>query len=107
MTSLVTRSRRGSTWIALAALAALAVGVGVWFLQWRGPRDHPFPGARVGEPSDSSIEQALRQIPAPVDSAALKSRWTEVVRGVDLAGLSRARRELFIRLANAERCTCG
>ena len=45
--------------------------------------------------------------PAVVDSAELKTRWHDEVRGVDLAGLDGARRELFVRYANAGMCTCG
>jgi hypothetical protein len=53
------------------------------------------------------IDRALAQIPALVDSAELKSRWQDEVRGVDVAALDPARREIFLRAANAQRCTCG
>ena len=101
-------SGRGrSAWVALAAVVVLGVGVGVAFRQWRAP-EGPKPAATAREePSDSTIEQALRQIPAPVDSAILKSRWVDEVRGVDASALSQERRELLLRFANAERCTCG
>src|SRR5204862_1231892 len=34
-------------------------------------------------------------------------RWTDDARGVDLSVLTPAKREIFLRFANAERCTCG
>src|SRR5207244_4091094 len=43
----------------------------------------------------------------PVDSAEIKSRWTEDLRGVDLSALTAPQREILVRHANAERCTCG
>ncbi len=42
-----------------------------------------------------------------IDSSAIKSAWHEQVRGADLSGLSASHREVFLRFANAERCTCG
>lgn len=56
------------------------------------------------EVEDSAIERALRL--ANIDSTS-KSRWVDELPGVDLAMLSPAKHELFLRFANAERCTCG
>lgn len=105
-------------WVALVALAILAAGLGV--AAWQSRPAHPpgFPSrttrpAPGAEPGAEVIEEALRQSPSvegaqtPVDSAAFKQRWLDEVRGVDLAGLDSARFELFLRFANAERCTCG
>jgi len=36
-----------------------------------------------------------------------KSRWRDDVPGADLDALPAARREIFIRLVNTRRCTCG
>jgi len=99
--------RGASAWIALGAAALLVAGLAAAIRHARSPRAPSRAAPAVGEPSDSTIEQALRQIPAAVDSAALKSRWVDEVRGVDVSALSPKRREIFLRFANAERCTCG
>ena len=95
------------SWIALVALAALVVGIGMAFRQWRPPRTAgtSVPGP-VDEPPERVIGEALERAPV-VDSTAFKQRWIEAVRGVDLAGLDPRRCDLFLRYANAERCTCG
>jgi hypothetical protein len=114
MNSLTPPSGRAH-WVALVALVTLAAGLGVAVWQSRPTHPPAFPprpavGAESGE---QVIDQALRQSPSvevaqtPVDSAAFKQRWLDEVRGVDLAGLDSARFELFLRFANAERCTCG
>ncbi len=101
-------------WIALAALAVLALGIGAAFRQWRiVPPAGPGVPAPAGEPTEQVIGQALEQTtpaagpPPPVDSTALKRRWLDEVRGIDVSGLDSLRRELFLRFANAQRCTCG
>lgn len=105
-------------WVALAALVILAVGIGVAVWQSRPVR---VPAARPTaegpttgvEPGEQVIEQALRQAPpdqgprTPIDSTAFKQRWLDEVRGVDVTGLDPTRLELFVRFANAQRCTCG
>ena len=93
--------------MALVALVAV-VAVGVW--QFGRPR--PPPRADLNPP-DETIAQALRQ--ARGDSAASsssgkaedKSRWMAEVKGFDVTDLSPVRREMFVRFANAQRCTCG
>ena len=116
-----------SRWVGLAAVLAIAGLIAAGLVLARRPR----PGEVV--PSDAAITQALQQaredtaaapgaVPAPraptrgdvaapragaSDSAAEKSRWVHFVKGFDVSDLSRERRELFVRFANAERCTCG
>jgi len=95
----------------LAALgAALLVTAGL-ALALRGSARMPLrsparPATPVIEPSDgeSTIQRALRL--AAIDSTK-KSAWVDSVAGVDLARLSTPKREVFLRFANAERCTCG
>lgn len=101
------------SWIALSALTVLALGIGVAFHQWGRTRS-PMPAVALpgAEPTEQVIGQALEQPmperpPAPVDSVALKQRWHDDVRGVDVSGLDSRRLGLFLRFANAERCTCG
>jgi hypothetical protein len=50
---------------------------------------------------------AAKQRPPDPGSSSAKHRWVEDVPGVDLADLDPAHREIFVRFANAERCTCG
>ncbi len=97
-------------WIGIAALVALVglIAAGAWLTG----RPRPRPVAAVS-PSDESITQALRQ--ARGDSAARpaagdtvdKSRWMPEVKGFDVSGLRPERRAMFVRFANAQRCTCG
>jgi hypothetical protein len=97
-------SRRASHLIGAAAVLALLVGVGVLASQWR-PHSTKLPLPAASDTSESVIGQALDQI--PVDSTAIKSEWRDDVRGIDVAQLDDRERELFVRFANAERCTCG
>jgi hypothetical protein len=41
------------------------------------------------------------------EGEAEKTRWRDDVPGADLEGWSPERREIFLRLANTRRCTCG
>ncbi len=91
-------------WIALAAFVALAAGVGIAWQRSRPSR--PAEPTAIGEPPGEAIDQAL-QLAAPVDSTAFKQRWLDEVRGVDVSDLDSGRLELFLRFANAGRCTCG
>ena len=100
-------------WIGVVAVLVLAIGVDVGVRQSRRPPDPapipappPMPaGLPDTMPGGDVVDQALQN--AGLDSAVIKSRWIEDVHGVDLAGLPPARREIFLRYANAERCTCG
>ena len=94
--------------IAFAVLAVLIVDVLFAIRQWRVPQFPVAPSPQAENDSlGDTIAEALRQIPAAIDSAELKSRWTDEVKGVDVSALSPQRREIFLRFANAERCTCG
>src|SRR5258705_4426037 len=103
---LVSHRRRMTLWIGLGAAVLLLAGlaVGVWQARPHKPASMP---TQFDEPDSDVVERALGQIPGAVDSAALKSRWMDEVKGVDVSGLTPARREIFVRFANAERCTCG
>lgn len=105
------RSRRTALWIGLLGVVALAAGLGVAFvhLMPRPVERAAAPDARrvpLGDdPGEEVIGEALSR--APVDSTAIKNRWVEEIPGADLADLPAERREVFVRFANAERCTCG
>jgi len=91
-------------WIAPLAIVALAAGLCAAWWNSRPPRPPAPPEVNL-DPADGVIHDALRQ--AGADSAAIKTRWVDEIPGFDLAGLDSARREIFVRFANAERCTCG
>jgi hypothetical protein len=104
-------------WIALAAIVALLAGLAAWYTLARPPRRET-PAAMTAPPATAApdvnlnpdervVQQALERAKTSDDSVAIKQRWVEEVRDVDLALLSAPRREIFVRFANAERCTCG
>jgi hypothetical protein len=121
MTGTPPQHTRGARLIALAALVVLAAGVVTAMTQWRAPRaatqrsEAAVPPAsetdegaveETGDVPDVAIEQALRQQPL-VESSPGKIRWVDAVPGIDDSDLGPRQREVFIRFANAERCTCG
>lgn len=64
--------------------------------------------ATAGPRVDAALPPGHPSIRAhPVDSTAIKHRWVDEVRGVDVAALDPDQRVLFVRLANARECTCG
>jgi hypothetical protein len=100
----------------LGALLALVL-IGLILAAWLLPRRRH--AGRGAEPGDAVVEQALRQAregsgsasssrtSSPTGNEEDKSRWVPEVKGFDYSDLNRDRRTLFIRFANAERCTCG
>jgi hypothetical protein len=102
-------------WVALVVLATLLAGVLVAVVQFR-PATQPPPAAPEAEdaanlpdsllnPGDEIIGRALG--PVAVDSTELKNRWMDEIAGVDVSMLTAEQRVLFVRFANAQRCTCG
>ena len=97
-------------WIAIVAIAGLIAGLGAAWWYARPPRPRPVAsaphaGTSLPDMPDDAIHRGLKH--APDDSTAIKTRWVDEVPGFDLAGMDSARREIFVRFANAERCTCG
>ena len=94
-------------WIAILAVAGLIAGLSAAWWYSRPPRPAPLASTPGDDPSppDDAIHRALHQ--AVDDSVAIKTAWVNEVPGFDLSGLDSSRREIFIRFANAERCTCG
>jgi hypothetical protein len=88
-------------WIGLAALAFLAVGVGVAWRQW-SPRTTVSTAAVPDSTAEGAIDEALAQ--AGPDE---KSRWVDEVPEVDVSGLDDRQRTFFLQVVNARRCTCG
>ena len=68
-------------------------------------RDSIAPGPRVDASALPPGHPAIGT--HPVDSTAIKHRWLDHVRGVDIASLDPDQRVLFVRFANARECTCG
>lgn len=97
------------SWTALVAIAALGVGVAVWYASWRPVQDarvEPAPlDPGVEDTSESIIDRALAQI--PVDSAVIRVQWMDEVRDVDASALTDPQRDVFVRHANARFCECG
>lgn len=85
----------------LAALVVLAVLVGAGYAllpRAAGVRRPPATADTAGV-----VERAL----ALAADTTKRHAWVDAVPGIDDAGLSPGARAAFIRLANAERCTCG
>jgi hypothetical protein len=104
-------SRKGSSGrahlIAIAVLLVLGLGIGMWCSSFHHTSTLP-PAATSAPPDttpDAAIDQALGA--ARVDSVAYKSRWLDEVPGMSLTSLDSKQKELFLRFANVERCTCG
>jgi len=97
-------------WLPLAVVALVVYALVTVALQWRKPAPRPAPApvnvaALDTATSDRVVNEALGQI--PVDSAAIKNGWRDEVGGVDLATFTPQQREIMVRAANSERCTCG
>ena len=93
--------------VAIATLLVFAIGLTVWFTSFHHTSALPpsAGGAAPDTTTDAAIDQALGA--ARIDSVAYKSRWLDEVPGIRLDSLAPRQRELFLRFANAERCTCG
>ncbi len=93
-------------WLPPLVLAVLGVGIGAAAWHWElARRPRPAPPVAEDPMSDAVIRRALEAAGAEGERTE-KARWVDEVPGVDLAALSPARREVFLRFANAERCTC-
>jgi hypothetical protein len=98
--------------IGLAAVAVLVAGL-VLALRPLVPRK-PLPpptAAELANPGGDVVARAMKGAPAvpppPVDSTEIKQRWQDEIADLDLSGLTTRQREIFLRRANSERCTCG
>lgn len=91
--------------VMLALVATLAAAAVVIRDAYRPPAAPvpPVAPAAAGSRADS-LERALRL--AGVDSTK-KNEWVDEIPGADLAALDPVRTEVFLRFANARRCTCG
>jgi hypothetical protein len=96
----------GARWIALGSVAVLAAGVVAAYLHWREPLRSDATAEPPEGVEEMAIEQALKQLPGGAETAD-RIRWVEEVPGIAYDDLDPGRREIFIRFANAERCTCG
>jgi len=105
--------------VALAALGLFLLGLAAWYLSWRrtptaaqvssasAPPVAAMPDTATDQPIDQALSAARRATGATIDSIAYKNRWLDEVRGTDLTGVPERQKELFLRYANAQHCTCG
>jgi len=102
--------------IGLLAVVVVAGGVFVAlrpFLPKPVPKAAPPPtAAELKDPGSDVVARAMAGVPrddagAAVDSSAIKSRWLDDLHGMDLTALTASQREIFLRFANSEYCTCG
>lgn len=96
--------RRLVVMLAIVAAAAAAVVV------MRDARRPPEPPHGLPEPAapDDAPEDSLARAQrlAGVDSTK-KNAWVDEIPSADLSGLDPRRTGIFLRFANARRCTCG
>ncbi len=88
--------------VMLAIIAVVAAVVVVVRDASRGPYA-PGPPPVTLDPDDD-VERALRL--AGVDSTK-KNEWVDEIPSADLSALDARQTEVFLRFANARRCTCG
>lgn len=88
--------------VMLAIVAVVAAAVVVLRDASRGPSAPGPPPVALGP--DDDVERALRL--AGVDSTK-KNEWVDEIPSADLSALDARRTEVFLRFANARRCTCG
>jgi hypothetical protein len=89
----------------VATLAALAAGLAIAYRQMSPAAPAAQRSVAPPDTSEGVIDEALGQI--PFDSTAFKQRWVDELSELDLAALSTDQREIVLRFANAEQCTCG
>ena len=92
-------------WISILAALGLVAGLSAAWWYTRPPRRTPLPSASRTTMPDDEIHTGLAR--AGADSAAIKLRWVDEIPDFDVSGLDPTKHEIFVRFANAERCTCG
>ncbi|NOT35672.1 MAG: hypothetical protein HOP12_16145 [Candidatus Eisenbacteria bacterium] len=115
------RERGRVSTLLVAAIAVLALGAGLFAAYLNSRRTAPVVTERIVQPPAAAplgaaestiagrpdvVERALESV-APLDSAALRARWVDEVKGLEVAMLTAPQHELLIRFANARACTCG
>jgi len=93
--------------LAALALVALVAGVSMAVRQWSVRPAPPHPAVTPSDPREAMPRDSIHARFARGESDVEKTRWRDDVPGADLDGLSPQRREIFLRLANTRRCTCG
>ncbi len=88
--------------ILLAVAVALALGLGGLALYLT--RSAPRPPAPPATGAETPAQRRARLAAIGEDQ---KNAWVDEIPGIDASGLDPARREVFLRFANAQRCTCG
>lgn len=88
----------------VAAAAAAVIVVRDAARPPQAPHGLPDPAAVDEDAPEDSLARAQRL--AGVDSTK-KNAWVDEIPSADLSGLGPRRTEIFLRFANARRCTCG
>jgi len=83
----------------VAVIAAVLVVSRDALRQRETPASVPGPDEPVSEPRGGPG--------LPGADSTKKNAWVEEIPGADLTGLDPVRAEIFLRFANARRCTCG
>jgi hypothetical protein len=91
--------------VVMLAIVAVVAAVVVVLRDSSRPAVVPAPASPpVALGPDDSLQRAQRL--AGVDSTK-KNAWVDEIPNADLSGLDPRRSEIFLRFANARRCTCG
>lgn len=87
--------------VVMLAIVAAAAAIVIVLRDSSGPAPAPPPAALAPE---DDVQRALRL--AGVDSTK-KNEWVDEIPSADLSALAPRQAEIFLRFANARRCTCG
>jgi hypothetical protein len=90
--------------VVMIAIVAVAGTAAVLYRDGTRRAARPVPPRIVADDPESDVDRALRL--AAIDSTK-KNEWVDELPDVDLAALGPGRAEVFLRFANARRCTCG
>ena len=99
--------------VMLVAIVVIAAGVLVARFAPQPPPAPTLPAAPMPAPSRATREAPAGETRAERNARLSgiaedkKSEWVDEIPGADASGLAPERREIFLRFANAERCTCG
>ena len=92
----------------VAALAAVALGAVLLHRSFGLPmRVRPAGGSVAATAEDAGEDVIARALRLAAVDTTKKRAWVDDIPDLDLAALTSAKRETFIRVANGRACTCG
>lgn len=92
---------------ALAAILAAAWALRGSFTMPVRERELGDGASRPGVDADTGEDVVARALRLAAIDTTRKKKWVDDIPDLDLASLSPAARETFLRIANGRRCTCG